>query len=81
MEALTRGLVNKFLHPPMQALKQAARENNQARLDALCDAWQVSAGETEREVAAAEAGSESETGETKQNEGADVSESNVESRR
>jgi glutamyl-tRNA reductase len=24
--ALTRGLVNKFLHPPMQALKQAARE-------------------------------------------------------
>jgi len=26
VEALTRGLVNKFLHPPMQALKQAARE-------------------------------------------------------
>ena len=24
VEALTRGLVNKFLHPPMQALKQAA---------------------------------------------------------
>ena len=43
VEALTRGLVNKFLHPPMQALKQAARENNQARLDALCNAWQVSA--------------------------------------
>ena len=44
VEALTRGLVNKFLHPPMQALKQAARENNQARIDALCEAWQVSAG-------------------------------------
>ncbi len=28
VEALTRGLVNKFLHPPMQALKQAAREND-----------------------------------------------------
>ena len=42
LEALTRGLVNKFLHPPMQALKQAARENNQARMDALCEAWQIS---------------------------------------
>ena len=30
VEALTRGLVNKFLHPPMQALKQAARENESA---------------------------------------------------
>jgi glutamyl-tRNA reductase len=44
VEALTRGLVNKFLHPPMQALKQAARENDSARLDALCEAWSVSAG-------------------------------------
>ena len=35
VEALTRGLVNKFLHPPMQALKQAARENDSARMDAL----------------------------------------------
>jgi glutamyl-tRNA reductase len=43
VEALTRGLVNKFLHPPMQALKQAAREGNSARLDALCDEWSVSA--------------------------------------
>src|SRR5208337_1028235 len=33
VEALTRGLVTKFLHPPMQALKQAARENDQVRLD------------------------------------------------
>jgi glutamyl-tRNA reductase len=44
VEALTRGLVNKFLHPPMQALKQAAREGNSARVDALCDAWSVSVG-------------------------------------
>jgi len=41
VEALTRGLVNKFLHPPMQALKQAAREGNSARVDALCEAWSV----------------------------------------
>jgi glutamyl-tRNA reductase len=42
VEALTRGLVNKFLHPPMQALKQAAREGDTARLDVLCDEWSVS---------------------------------------
>jgi glutamyl-tRNA reductase len=48
VEALTRGLVNKFLHPPMQALKQAAREGDAARLDVLCAEWQVTAaGETE----------------------------------
>ena len=43
VEALTRGLVNKFLHPPMQALKQAAREGDSARLDAVCEEWSVSA--------------------------------------
>ena len=42
VEALTRGLVNKFLHPPMQALKQAARENDSARLETLCEEWSVS---------------------------------------
>jgi glutamyl-tRNA reductase len=41
IEALTRGLVNKFLHPPMQALKQAARENNAARVEALCESWSL----------------------------------------
>ncbi|MGA7106545.1 MAG: glutamyl-tRNA reductase [Terracidiphilus sp.] len=41
VEALTRGLVNKFLHPPMQALKQAARENDPSRVEALCDAWSL----------------------------------------
>ena len=44
VEALTRGLVNKFLHPPMQALKQAAREGDQVRRDAVCEEWSVSAG-------------------------------------
>ena len=42
VETLTRGLVNKFLHPPMQALKQAAREGDSAKLDALCEEWSVS---------------------------------------
>ncbi len=41
IEALTRGLVNKFLHPPMQALKQAARENDPTRVDALCETWSL----------------------------------------
>jgi glutamyl-tRNA reductase len=43
VEALTRGLVNKFLHPPMQALKQAARENDSVRLESLCDTWSLPA--------------------------------------
>ena len=41
VEALTRGMVNKFLHPHMQAIKRAAREGDAARLDALCEAWSV----------------------------------------
>jgi glutamyl-tRNA reductase len=44
VEALTHGLVNKLLHPPMQALKQAAREGDSARMDALCEAWSMYAG-------------------------------------
>lgn len=43
VEALTRGLVNKFLHPPMQALKQAAREGDSVKLEAVCEEWSVSA--------------------------------------
>jgi len=43
VEALTRGLVNKFLHPPMQALKQAARENDRERMETLCDEWSLPA--------------------------------------
>jgi glutamyl-tRNA reductase len=41
VDALTRGLVNKFLHPAMQALKQAARDNDSSRVEALCDAWSL----------------------------------------
>jgi glutamyl-tRNA reductase len=41
VETLTRGIVNKFLHQPMQALKQAARDNNAALLEALCETWSL----------------------------------------
>jgi glutamyl-tRNA reductase len=41
VEALTRGLVNKFLHPPMQALKQAARDNDATRLDTICETYSL----------------------------------------
>jgi glutamyl-tRNA reductase len=44
IDALTRGLVNKFLHSPMHALKQAARENNQLSMDALCAVWTLPTG-------------------------------------
>jgi glutamyl-tRNA reductase len=47
VEALTRGLMNKFLHSPMQALKQAARENDAARLETLCETWSLTAGTKE----------------------------------
>ncbi|MDE3187487.1 MAG: glutamyl-tRNA reductase [Acidobacteriota bacterium] len=41
VDALTRGIVNKFLHPPMQALKHAARENDRARMETLCETWSL----------------------------------------
>ncbi|MFY9852847.1 MAG: glutamyl-tRNA reductase [Terracidiphilus sp.] len=71
VEALTRGLVNKFLHPPMQALKQAARENDAARLEALCETWSLPAGVSEQEDAAAASQSSPDNHET---EGANLSE-------
>lgn len=39
VEALTRGLVNKFLHQPLQAIKAAASEGNVAGVDALREAF------------------------------------------
>jgi glutamyl-tRNA reductase len=54
VEALTRGLVNKFLHPPMQALKQAARENDETRLTALCETWSLPVGSENSETEKAE---------------------------
>jgi glutamyl-tRNA reductase len=62
VEALTRGLVNKFLHPPMQALKQAARENDAARLEALCETWSLPAGTDNHATEKAEVSDSSEAG-------------------
>jgi len=55
VEALTRGLVNKFLHAPMQALKQAARENDAARLETLCETWSLATGDASGRPREAEA--------------------------
>jgi glutamyl-tRNA reductase len=84
VEALSRGLVNKFLHPPMQALKQAAREGDQVRLDALCEAWQVSAGADHKADPVAAAGPNANHGEkpaTEKAEDVAVSAAGVEIRR
>jgi len=64
VEALTRGLLNKFLHPPMQALKQAARENDQMRMDALCETWALPSGTDTANKDAGEVGNEISEGET-----------------
>jgi glutamyl-tRNA reductase len=45
VEALTRGLVNKFLHQPVQAIKAAASEGNTAGVEALREAFGGSASE------------------------------------
>jgi glutamyl-tRNA reductase len=47
VEALTRGLVNKFLHSPIHALKQAACTGNSARIESLCDEWSIVPAEDE----------------------------------
>ena len=74
VEALTRGLVNKFLHAPMQALKQAARENDEARLESLCETWSLNGGGRERIVdAKGRNGAANPEGE--KSEGAEVNES------
>jgi glutamyl-tRNA reductase len=39
VEALTRGLLNKFLHQPVQAIKSAASEGNATAVDAIREAF------------------------------------------
>jgi glutamyl-tRNA reductase len=75
VEALTRGLVNKFLHPPMQALKQAARDGDESRLETLCDEWSVSpaAPADAQPASAAPAGTEPESPNAQDREGKRVS--------
>ena len=81
VEALTRGLVNKFLHPPMQALKQAAREGDSAKLDALCEEWAVSAAPSETRHEVAQHISRPDTAESKTVESVKVNEDGMEARR
>jgi glutamyl-tRNA reductase len=45
VEALTRGLVNKFLHQPVQAMKNAANHGNANAVEALRDAFGARASE------------------------------------
>jgi glutamyl-tRNA reductase len=82
VEALTRGLMNKFLHPPMQAIKQAAREGDSVRLDALCDAWSVSVeGAAEADRQASQQAEKAKTSEPVSPNKAKVGEPSVEVRR
>jgi glutamyl-tRNA reductase len=41
VDALSRGLMNKFLHPPMQALKQAAKDGDLAKIDAIRETYSL----------------------------------------
>jgi glutamyl-tRNA reductase len=41
IEALSKSLVNKLLHPPMQALKQAAREGDTGRIEGIKTTWSL----------------------------------------
>jgi glutamyl-tRNA reductase len=78
VEALTRGLVNKFLHPPMQALKQAARENDAVRLEALCETWSLpSSRDPELEVAPTPAETVEKRSESKIRQGEQVNQTSV----
>lgn len=73
VEALTRGLVNKFLHPPMEALKQAARENDAVRLETLCETWSLAVDPVAMTAAEPNAGEDD--SEDERAEGAEVSDS------
>jgi glutamyl-tRNA reductase len=75
VEAMTRGLMNKFLHQPLQMLKAAAREGDAATMEAIRAAFQRSGGKEDTdsafadalkaEVAEAVADAELKSGETK----------------
>jgi glutamyl-tRNA reductase len=80
VEALTRGLVNKFLHPTMQALKKAAREGDATRLDALCDTWALPAS-ADRQPETVSAVDCADIPEAEKIEGARMKEARQESRR
>jgi len=47
VEALTRGLMNKYLHQTVHAMKAAAREGDAATVKAICDVFSVDAAAAE----------------------------------
>jgi glutamyl-tRNA reductase len=40
VDALTRGMMNKFLHAPLQALKTAAREGDTAKMETIRESFE-----------------------------------------
>jgi glutamyl-tRNA reductase len=57
VESLTRGLMNKFLHLPLQALKAAAREGDAAALETIRGMFQRECGSHKPQTSAADSGS------------------------
>jgi glutamyl-tRNA reductase len=53
VESLTRGLMNKFLHLPLQAMKSAAREGDSAALEAIRGMFHRDTPETKAEAESA----------------------------
>jgi glutamyl-tRNA reductase len=41
VEALTRGLMNKYLHQTVQAMKLAAKEGDAATVKTICDMYEI----------------------------------------
>jgi hypothetical protein len=58
----------------MQALKQAARENDAVRLEALCETWSLPTGPVEPDAASNESGASAGNSETEKAEGEQVNE-------
>jgi glutamyl-tRNA reductase len=54
IESITRGLMNKFLHQPLQTLKAAAREGDAAAVEAIRAAFLRSSGRDDAGIVAAE---------------------------
>ena len=48
VDTLTRGLVNKLMHPPMQAINAAAREGDAETIERIGKMFDGTTGEDER---------------------------------
>jgi glutamyl-tRNA reductase len=63
VEAITRGLMNKFLHQPLKMLKAAAREGDAAMVEAIRAAFQRAESREDAEGAGSENVEPSQSGE------------------